>query len=496
MKLVGQISMNKLAKISLKNLITVFTVFVFGALFFVVTPTSAQVKPLQLSQRLLTLGVGEKRLITADSGTGLTVWSTSNAVNASLTGPRSILLTGVRPGVTKVTVCSQDAYCDTANVTVSLKSVKSSASSANLGASVSSAINKVLSTKITKKSLEKIGSAVSSVNLKVLKFNTNNISVEKNESVDVYAINSNILTASSDSDTVRTAVNGNRITMYGTLLGLANVKICNELKYCGIVKVKVVPHITGIFGVSDDTVTMETNSSFWLHTQNGAGIIVKSNSSVVKPTVVDNLVMLRTGGSTGRATVKICDARQECLYVFVTVKRPVTKSTVKGSIDTITLSIGQTAVVPYPSEFAISYKIIGNPFEPLIADLKVNKDNFTITGKDGGTVVFKLCPVNPDYRCGTIAVTVINYPKCDMSANGNLQLSNTSITLTTQESVTILASSCDGLRAISELEDIVRTAVNGYNITLYGTEVGDTTVQVCDASGVCTPLLVKVVKVN
>ena len=77
--------------------------------------------------------------------------------------------------------------------------------------------------------------------------------------------------------------------------------------------------------------------------------------------------------------------------------------------------------------------------------------------------------------------------------SGALTLSESSLVIGRNEISYVTASNCTGLFGISQDTDVVRTAVNGNRISLYPTNVGEVTVDVCDGTGVCLPLIVKVV---
>ncbi|MDO8626417.1 MAG: hypothetical protein Q7K39_03090 [Candidatus Magasanikbacteria bacterium] len=462
---------------------------------------SAKIKPLELSETEIIMGVGERRELLADSGTGLTVWSNSKAVKATMNGARRIGLIAVQEGVAKVTVCSQDVYCAFAYVTVSKKTTKralpatepiakkieSEVARANVApANKSKIVN-------NKKIITPPVSPVTANKAKALKLSEIDVVVAKYKSEDIFVNSSGTFTAVSDSEVARAAVNGNRVTIYGAELGETSLKICDNLAVCAYVHVSVKRPISGVLTVSQKNVSMETDSTFWLVTENGAGVTVKSSSSVVKTKVVDNLILLTTKRSTGNAILRICAEYTNCLLVQVTVKKSVTAPEVRGSFKTVTLDIDQSVDVPFPSDFALSYYQSESPTNLWTADLEIKRDNFTITGKGAGSVIFKLCPVNPDYACGTIGVNVSHKLYCDSSA-GNVQLTSPSLTLTNGVTADVTASTCQGLTAISDDTTVARTAVNGYRVTLYPFRVGSTKVRVCDASGACAPLLVTVVR--
>jgi hypothetical protein len=299
-----------------------------------------------------------------------------------------------------------------------------------------------------------------------------------------------VLNAQSNSEAVRTAINGNRVTLYGTEEGLATVQICDEKKICGSVRVLVTPIINGAFSISQTSVNMETDSTVWLRTLNSAGLTATINNTwVAGVKIKDGFILISSGSRTGSATVRVCSAKSDCILVYINVKQGMTSQTAYGSFKSVTVDVGQSVNIPFPSLYTASYNIIGSPANPSIAILEVNKDTFTVTGKSYGTAVFKLCPTSPEISCGTVGVTVKNTINC--VASGNLVLSEETVSIPKGQNIEITASNCKGLVAISE-SDVVRTGVSGNRVTLYGEREGNTKVKVCDSNASCRSVLATV----
>jgi|GEM_PF-7047356 hypothetical protein len=445
-------------------------------------PAFAATDSLQLNQTTVTLKVGQRLNIMAYNGTGLTVSSNSAAVKATMFGSYYISLTGVKAGSAKVTVCSKDLGCATASVVVG------GGTANNNPAPVTPAVNRPITTPSVP---NRPSTPVVVKKSKVLLLSQTNVRVPSLGTYNILAESSKVLTAMSDSSVVRTAVNNNQITFYGVSKGSATVKICDVGGYCASVHVVVTPGADGAFSISQTVVAMETGKTLWISTTNGSGITVLSNSSVVKATVKDNLIYLTAASYAGRATLKVCSNNAGCILVYVTVKQGANIKTAYGSFKSITLDIGQSVDIPFPSVLAISYYLVGSLMNPSVASLRVNTNNFTVMGKSAGATTFKLCPLSPDATCGTVGVTVRDVNYCG-SVAGNLQLSDMSVIIKLMQTVDITASTCKNLVAISD-SGVVRTAVNGSRVTLYATKEGETTVKICDASLVCVPVSVIVV---
>lgn len=471
---------NFLNKISLLFI----TALAFGFLSLGATPAFAQIQPLQLNQTAVTLGVGERSTLQASNGTGLTVWSSSGAVKASMSGQRVISLVAVKVGLAKVTVCSQDVYCAMANVVVTKKPKV-----------IPPPAKRVAPPQKLKRARQpnQANKVKASISAKVLALSQTKVEVPKQGTTDILVKSSSALTAVSDSVVVRTAVNNNRVTLYGTERGVANVKICDAQALCALARALVTPAVTG-FTISQTNVIIKTGRTLWLSTANGSGLSVAVDHAwIVKAQVVDNLIMLTAGSSAGNATLKVCSVKDNCVFVSVTVKPAAVIQRAYGSFKSIALEVGESADVPFPSDFAKSYYLIPDISNPeAVASITINPNNFTFIGKALGAATFKLCPVSPDYSCGTIGVTVSASSYCGTNA-GALQISESTITITRGQTTEITATNCNGLAAIPDSDGVVRTAVNGNQITLYATQVGQTAVQVCDASATCVPLLVSVV---
>lgn len=450
---------------------------------FIAMPAAAAVKPIALSQTTTTIGVGQKTTLEASQGSNLTVSGGAGVVKAVIVKPLTVSLTGVKVGKTKITVCSTDAYCAWVLVTVAKKpvatttTIKKPASTTPVKKPVASAAHTTVVTPPAAVSKNVVLSRASA-------------SVAKWGSTDVLVHSSSTLVATTDSIAVRTAINGNRVTLYGTEEGLATVTICDSTRACATVRVLVTPIATGAFSISQTSVNIDTDTSVWLKTQNGSALTASVNNTwVVGAKVKENFVIISAGSRTGSAIVRVCSVGSDCILVYVTVKQGVSSQTAYGTFKSVTVDVGQSVDIPFPNLYTASYNIIGGPANTSIATLMVNKNTFTVTGKSIGAAVFKLCPTSPDIACGTVGVTVKNNVSC--STSGPLILSESGITVVSGQKIEITASNCRGLVAISE-SDVVRTGVSGNRITLYGTRVGNTKVKVCDSNLSCSSLVATV----
>ena len=323
--------------------------------------------------------------------------------------------------------------------------------------------------------------------------------VQKLKSVDVFVQGSDVVTAVSDSTVVRTAVNimpatnNVKVTIYGSAPGTANIKICNSDHNCAVVRVKVFPNISGGFSVSERNVTLTSGDTYWLKTVNGGNISVIANNGLINPIIKNNFIFL-AANNTGSTIFKVCseNGSGDCSLVYVNVVPKATPPSIGGSFSSITVEQGQSKNIPFPNQFALSYGVSKGPSNPSVATLFINKDSFTVQGNASGTAMFEVCPVAPGYSCGTIGVVVTKQTSCGQNS-GILTLNQSSITIKQSELMHITSSDCTGLVAFSGDADVVRTGVNGNQINLYPVNVGEVTVQVCDATATCVPLSVKVV---
>ena len=504
---------------------------------------------LQLTQYSATLGLNQRITVVSFNASDLTVSGGGKIVKASVAGGNQVSLYGLRVGNAVVKVCSADLGCKNINIKIQKSKValfKLARTSAYLKAGQKTIITTTNGREVTALSNsgvatayaqnnkvyitgERAGSAtvtVCSVNLgclpifvkvtgyreviknqgsnnqtnnnpdAALSLSSQNVTVQENKSVDITANYSEGLTAVSDSGAVRTAVNGNRITVYGTYIGSASVKVCKVGKNCVAVSATVIKAdatYTAVSGVrvSDSKLELFAGQKAWVLVSGSNKLkVYTNNSGVARPTLKGNLLLIATG-YTGKAQITVCSEDDGCVGIDVVSKTTNLKK-LTGTFRTIDQPKGTTKTYNFNFYNATTYYIQNTTNNNLVSVTMQsgNPFNLTVSTYDVGTSLTTICPYVSTYKCGTVAVNIID--PLPTEPTQKISLSDNVMTVRRGETATVTANMNYSMAAFSENES-VRTAVNGNQISLYGIQLGASNVTVCSTNNSCANVYVKVV---
>lgn len=513
---------------------------ILGVFVMLVFPAGTFAAQLILTQKSSVVGVGQSLTIVAKNGSGLSVKSSSSVVRAAVKG-NQITIQGKKAGSAKVNVCSKNFGCSQVSVKVQKNkdlSLKASKSKVNFSVGKSQTItiangkniSTINSSRVVRVSVKGsiitirglspgaanvmacssnrgclpinvqvsgsvvLGKVFKSEPPKVVLLNRTNVKMLAGTSEDIIA-EKNSVSAKSDSESVRTAVNGNRITLYGMAPGTATVQIC-EMNICTPVHVKVEESNFGPFTVDRTTVALKTGESTWIQTHNTNKVSVTKSSSLVNVKTYKDLILISASSYTGSTDLRICRSVGECLRVKVNVKRADPIKLTSGSLKSISLNLGETKTVQIFKNRRTSYYLT-NVSNPNVAEYLLNSTvsstYITLKGLRQGSTKLKICPLMPGFSCGTIGVNVSNKPVCQVRSTGILRLNLESVQINEYGNKTVLASSCD-LTAFSSNSEIAIPAVNEDRITIYGRKTGEAIITICNFKGDCADVEVNVVK--
>lgn len=521
---------------------SIFVVLIASAVTLgIFLPAQAFDSGLGLSQTSAVLGIGQSISVISFGGNNLKASSSSNVVKASVYGGNQITLVGKRVGTAEVRICKTD-FCDTISVTVQRKKTAAfklaktkvtvqAGQTISIGTSNGSGIvalsnssnasaaidgSKILLTGLFNGkatitvcsgnsgclpifvTVSGVSATPSSYNYQpstnyihngnILTLSETNVSLTNQTTKDIYASSNNGLIAFSDSIDVRTAVNGNRVTLYGTYTGSAVVKVCDRTLSCASVNVTVTSPKTGTFKVGQTYIRFESGQNVWINTIYGQNITAKSDSWFVSATVTGDQILIK-GTYPGDAVITVCSLGVRCLPIYVTVTQS-QSSNQTGTLGTISIDINQSKNFTFTTNLYRSYYLTNNT-SPESVSATLSDRSITVTGLRSGTATIRICAVDPANLCGTVVVKVSNNIS-NGGSNGPLQLSVSNVTLSNQKTVDLTASSFNGLVVFSD-SDAVRGIANGNRITLYGMSPGTAKVTVCDQKFSCASVFVNVI---
>lgn len=444
-----------------------------GCEYVSVTVQKAKDAKFRVAKTKVSVNAGSSLSVMSYSGNDVVAYSNSSNLVAFTDGP-NIALRGIAKGKATVTVCSSNRGCLPIFVTILPSKNKSAAPV-----------------------VKNIG------NYKVkgaLPLSQTSLVVEKGQFKDIIG-ESHSLKVTGEAGIVRTAVNDNRVTVYGQEVGTVTISICDPNALCAPVYVKVTGGQSE-FAVSSSKVTVGYGQNIIVKAVGGGNTIsaYADNSWLVSVSVKDDAISIYGGYSSGDTTVHICSAANECRAVTVSVRASGASTNTgssqvraTGSFSSVVMKVGESKDI-HGSNLSSSYNVSNNSNSWVVSANMVSMDLLVLRANAEGTSIITLCPTSQYYSCGTVGVTVLGASVDDgivYDDSAPLSLTKNNVTLTRGQTYDIKASTGNGLTAFSDSTS-VRTAVNANRITIYATTVGESTITACAANGSCATVKVKV----
>lgn len=410
-----------------------------------------------LNQSSLSLAVGQSASITANTAGPFFLSSNSDpsVANVSFNGSQ-ITIVGNIGGTTNLSIClvSDTASCQTEAVTVS-------------------------------------GSASG-----VITFSQNNLNipigstatVNVSGGTGVYSISSN-----SAPNTVGATISGNVVSLYASnVAGSANVTVCStNLSSCGVINVTVGESSTYTDLIFSNTApSLIVGQAMTVAITGGVApyyISSNSNSSIVDASVSGNVITL-SGMAAGSATITVCSDTNACQTLPVTVG-PTSSGGITFSQSNAALTSGQSATITIYGGSGTYY--ISSNSNGDVASAEVSGVDAIIGGITAGIDDVVVC--SNSGQCGTIYVTVSGSTAGAVTTNSAGAFTLTQV-LSVGQGINILLSGGTAPYTISSNTNGIFSATinSGDVLTLAGTGVGQSSVTVCSASGLCMPIYIDV----
>jgi uncharacterized cupredoxin-like copper-binding protein len=221
----------------------------------------------------------------------------------------------------------------------------------------------------------------------------------------------------------------------------------------------------------------------------GYYISSNSNSNVASASISGSTVNVY-GYQTGSTTISICQsgASSSCVSLYVTVGGGSSYGNIYFSPSSLSLSSGQSSTVTiynnggsYYGNYYISSNSNSN-----VASASVSGNNLYVYALTSGTTNISVCQSGSS-GCATLYVTVSG------GSSGSLNLSQTSVSLSSGQTAAVTAYNVSGLYISSNSNSSVATAsINGNTINIYGSQSGSTTISVCAYNSGCAYIYVTV----
>ena len=425
-----------------------------GSVNWPYSSASGTASAIALSQTNVTLSIGQSTTIIASNNGSNALYLSSNSnpavANVSLNGSQITVMANVA-GSTLITVCA----------------VGNSSNCASFSVTVQGAAQTLL-------------------------FSQNNLTITVGQTVPVTVAGGTgnyVITNNSNPGAIQTNVNGSTVNFYAnTSSGSASVTVCSsDMSACGVINASAAA-VTGssVLSFSQTNPVIQAGQVTSVTVSGGSGnYYISSNSApgVVQANIVNGVLTL-FGNAIGSATINICSAGGGCGLMVATVNSASGALPLSLSQNNLSLSIGQTSNVAV-SGGATPYNLGTNANNVFQASVSGNV--VTVTGVGAGSSSVNICPSDGG-QCVVLYVAV-----------GGSGTSSGAITLTYILSVGQgLNLSISGGTAPYTLSSnsggiFGANIISGNYLMLTGVAPGSSSVNVCSANGLCTPVYVTVV---
>jgi hypothetical protein len=312
----------------------------------------------------------------------------------------------------------------------------------------------------------------------------NNTITTSNPSGAIYVSNN------SNPPIANVNISGSQITINAISNGSTVVSICSgSSSTCASVYVTVGSSSGQPLTFSISSVTVAPGQSVPITVTGGTGsytILNNSNSSVIQAGVNGSIVTLTTSSSSGTASITVCSSDMSSCGIINAAAGTASSAPLAFSQNNPILATGQSLTIALTGGYAsgatsASYYISSNSNTGAVA-ASISGNNLIISGNSNGTSTITVC--SSAGSCGSITATV-SYT----SSGGNLQLSQSTISLLAGQVLTVAISGGITPYSLSGGNGtIAQTSLNGNTISVSGLSAGSSSVEVCSAGSACLPL--------
>jgi hypothetical protein len=289
------------------------------------------------------------------------------------------------------------------------------------------------------------------------------------------------VTSITNSAVAYAIVSGSQITIYGLSAGTTQITFCTYDNSCATSFVTVNTSGTNNnsqVSFSQNNLNLSTNqtSTVTVFNTNGSVYISNnSNSSVVSAFVSGTNINL-TGLNTGSSTITVCASNSQCAYLYVTVNSN-NVGQISFNQNNVTLNVSDilNIIVNNPTNNSL-YLSNNSNANALVASLSGNVLN--LRGQNQGSSVITVCVTNTN-TCANLNVTV------NFNSTSNLTFSPNPVSLNQYQTMSVNIYSNNTTNyyiSNNSNSNAVSASINGSMLTLYGQNIGTSTITICTSN--------------
>ena len=308
--------------------------------------------------------------------------------------------------------------------------------------------------------------------------------------VTASGVSSLYLSNNSNPPIANINVSQNTITILANAFGSTVATVCSSSSTSICAEIYITVQNSGTaaltFGQNNITIVSGQNVPISISGGNGAYMVQNNpNSAAVQTSINGSTITLSTTNTSGASSITVCSTdMSSCGIINVTIGTA-NSSVISFSPSNPTVSIGQGTSVTISGASGGVYYISSNS-NSSIAQVSISSNILTIIGNTNGSSIVSIC--SSLGSCGSLTITV-NY----VASGGGISLSQTSLTLLTGQTLSIVISGGTApYNVINPSTNVAQTSLNGNILTIYGASVGSESLNVCSSEGGCVSLSVLV----
>jgi|GEM_PF-931511 len=291
-------------------------------------------------------------------------------------------------------------------------------------------------------------------------------------------------------------ISGNQITVFANSYGSTVATLCliSNHSNCSSVYVTVQNSNAQPLSFNQNSVSIYSGQTISDQISGGTGNYYVSNNSsqnqgVVTASISGSTVNLYTTSTTGSSSITICSTdNSSCGIINVTIGSG-SSSAVSFSQSSPTVQVGQSINVSIYGPSGSLFYVSSNS-NPSIIQPNLSGSTLSLLGIASGTSTISICAATNN--CGILTVTV-SY-NSSTSGSTHPTLSQDSLTLSVGQAQTItISGGTMPYNIISSSNNLFQSTLNNNLLTISGTSIGSSAMNVCSYSGNCSTLSVNVV---
>ena len=257
---------------------------------------------------------------------------------------------------------------------------------------------------------------------------------------------------------------------------------------CGIINVSVnALNSSGItFSQTNPFVSISQTTPVTIFGGTGLGFYVASNSSpsIVQPNINSNILTLIANASTGTSNISICAVNGSCASLTVTVGNVTAGGALALSQSSVSILAGQSSNITISggsAPYTFSSTNSTNIFNGVITG-----NILTIYGVNSGAGTASICS---SVGCTPLSVTV----NSSTSSTNPPTFSQNNLSLNVGQQTTVnIAGTGNFYVANNTYSNVASASINGSLITVMASNVGNSSISICQNGGQCATLYVAV----